>query len=258
MSTGNYFGPGVDAGRYAKARPSVHSSAIERFRLAARIAVPFARALDVGCGTGHSTVALASIADSVVGVDPSTEMLSHAVAHSKVRYQRASAESLPFPDGGFDLITAALAFHWFDASAFLAESRRVLRSPGWLLIYTSGFTGEVLEEPAFSAWFRGEFLTRYPTPARKSTVLNPSLAEGNGLAWVGEESFSNDVEMTIDTFVDYELSTTNIIAAAERSHLELRQAEAWMRESLVSLLTPRHKGTFRFVGKAVFLKKQAG
>jgi len=200
-------------------------------------------------------VALASIAESVVGVDPSPEMLACAVSHPQIQYHQATAEHLPFPDGHFDLITAGLAFHWFDADAFLAEARRLLRSAGWLVIYRSGFTGTMLEEPAFARWFRREFLARYPIPARNHLPVSPLLAEANGLVWVGEHSFSNDIEMNVDTFVDYELSTTNIIAAAERGSPAFEDAEAWMRASLRPLFRRRATGTFRFAGKIWSLQK---
>jgi SAM-dependent methyltransferase len=256
VGTGNWFGAGVDAERYARARPAVHASALAKFRQAAGITARFQCALDVGCGTGHSTVALMPLAESVVGVDPSAEMLAHSADHPKVSYQQATAEDLPFPDQAFDLITAGLAFHWFEAGAFLAEARRLLCPEGWLVVYASRFTGEMLNAPAFGGWFR-EFLARYPTPARNPTILTASLAEAHGLVWTGQEVFADDVEMTLDTFVDYELSTTNVIAAAQRNVSAFAEAEAWMRTSLTSLIAPRRSGTFRFAGHISLLRKHA-
>ena len=259
MPSRNYFGSCLDARRYARARPPVHRSAIEAFQISASIKQPFARALDVGCGTGQSTLALVSIAESVVGVDPSPEMLAETVPHPKIHYEQATAEDLPFPDGQFDLITAGLAFHWFDASAFLAEAHRLLRPGGWLVVYTSGFTGEMLEEPAFARWFRDEFLARYPTPARNQVPfvdVGPSLAEVHGFVRIGAQAFSNDVGMSVDAFIDYELSTTNIIAAAGQDITAFGDAEAWMRASLAPLFRLRDAGTFRFVGKTWALQKQ--
>jgi SAM-dependent methyltransferase len=232
VAASNYFGPGVDARRYAQARPPIHRSAVEAFGRSARIEKPFGRALDVGSGTGQSAVALALIADSVVGVDPSTEILAQTASSPKIHYLQATAERLPFVDGAFDLIAAGLAFHWFNAGAFLAEARRLLKPSARLVVYTSGFTGEMLEDPAFAAWFREDFLTRYPTPARNKVPINPSLAEAHGLAWVGERAFSNDIKMSLQRFIDYELSTTNIIAAADGGSAGFVDAEIWMHESL--------------------------
>ena len=60
-------------------------------------------ALDVGCGTGQSTVVLAEIAERIIGIDPSADMLRAATPHPKVEYREAAAEHTPFSDGQFDL-----------------------------------------------------------------------------------------------------------------------------------------------------------
>lgn len=192
MPLSNYFGTGIDAERYTRARPRVHVTAIEKIRAFMRITTPFMQALDVGCGTGHSSVALTAVADSVVGVDTSAAMLAHAVRHSKVNYLVAAAENIPFPGGYFELITAGLAFHWFDADGFLTESHRLLRPSGWLVIYTSGFTGEMVEESAFALWFRDEFLQHYPTPPRNPTAITGAVAEGHGFVLMNEDPLLND------------------------------------------------------------------
>lgn len=62
-------------------------------------------------------------------------------------------------------------FHWFHAGRFLTEARRLLQGSGWLVIYNSGFTGEMLEEPAFGGWFREGFLARYPKVRRQPVVI---------------------------------------------------------------------------------------
>lgn len=45
-----------------------------------------------------------------------------------------TAEHTGLPDGCVDLVTAAQAFHWFDADAFGAECRRILRPGGRVLL----------------------------------------------------------------------------------------------------------------------------
>jgi SAM-dependent methyltransferase len=253
----DYFEKGIDAERYSRARPHIHTSVVEKFRSFASLDAPLARALDVGCGTGQSTVALTAVADSVVGVDSSPEMLTHVLSHPGVRYVRAKAERLPFADNRFDVIAAGLAFHWFKPDSFMAEARRLLRGSGWLVIYTTAFTGEMLEEADFVGWFRGDFLSRYPTPDRGRVAVTATLAQANGLAFRGEEPFSNDVEMSLDRFVDYELSTTNIIASVERGESSFEDANTWMHRSLAPMFGTRNRGTFRFSGTTSYLQKQA-
>ena len=108
-------------------------------------------------------------------------MLAHAIPHPNVKYQQSTAEHIPLADQQVDLITAAQTFHWFDQNAFLAESTRLLRSAGWLVIYMSRFTGEMKENSTFSSWFECEYLDRYPTPPRNRTPITRTLHKNLGL-----------------------------------------------------------------------------
>ena len=65
------------------------------------------RDLDIGCGTGRYSMALAAHFNArVIAVDPSEKMLAEArkKATERVRYERASAESLPLPDASIDMV----------------------------------------------------------------------------------------------------------------------------------------------------------
>jgi len=90
--------------------------------------------LDVGCGTGRYSTALAAHFNArVIAVDPSEKMLAEArkKATERVRYERASAESLPLPDASIDMVFMSMVFHHFDDSEqAVRECRRVLRRGG--------------------------------------------------------------------------------------------------------------------------------
>jgi SAM-dependent methyltransferase len=58
----NYFGHETAAERYAQSRPYFHRLVIERIRGLLKLEGPVRIALDVGCGTGQSALALAEIA----------------------------------------------------------------------------------------------------------------------------------------------------------------------------------------------------
>ena len=86
---------------------------------------PVERSLDVGCGTGLSTIALREISRRVVGVDSSAEMIALAPRHAGIEFEIADAEHLSFEDHYFDLVTVSQAIHWFSRfldSAFSARS----------------------------------------------------------------------------------------------------------------------------------------
>src|SRR5918992_1039614 len=95
---------------------------------------PGSRALDVGCGPGALTAALAGLlgADHVAAVDPSEPFAKACASRLPgVRLEVATAEALPFPDGSFDAALSQLVLNFMtDARAGVAEMRRGTRSRG--------------------------------------------------------------------------------------------------------------------------------
>lgn len=102
--------------------------------------------LDVGCGTGIALIEVCRRAPGgcrlAAGVDVSPEMVRQARRKAAALgmpawFAVASAETLPFPSGLFDIVVSSSAFHWFpDRRAALAEMLRVLK-PGGLLLLVS-------------------------------------------------------------------------------------------------------------------------
>ena len=102
------------------------------------------RILDVACGTGDSTIAVAKAAvegSTVVGVDISEGMMSMVMdkarkegVSDKIRLQVADAEALPFGDSDFDRVSCAFGVRNFtNKEQGLREFFRVL-SPGGKLV----------------------------------------------------------------------------------------------------------------------------
>jgi ubiquinone/menaquinone biosynthesis C-methylase UbiE len=88
--------------------------------------------LDLGCGTGRFSEALAAHFDAeVIGIDPSKKMLEQArgkLRDRRVRYELGHAEAIPLADNSVDLVFMSMIFHHLDDPAFAArECRRVLR-----------------------------------------------------------------------------------------------------------------------------------
>jgi SAM-dependent methyltransferase len=257
MTVPNYFEHRLAAERYAAARPYIHPTALSKFVGFTGIEFPIDEALDVGCGTGQSSVALAEMARHVVGIDPSEYMLARCLPHPQVDYKRSDAESLPASDGEVDLITVAQAFHWLDQAAFLAEAHRVLKNGGWLVIYNSWFTTKMKEDATFANWFIGEYLHRYPTPPRNNVTITDEHMRARGFSLRGEEEFSCEIRMTAQQFTDYELSTTNVIAATREDAGLFEEAEHWITKSVEPFFDGDAKRTFLFSGKIWHLQREA-
>jgi SAM-dependent methyltransferase len=95
---------------------------------------PGQSALDVGCGPGALTAALAERlgSDSVAAVDPS-EPFARACAERVpgAQVEVGAAEALPFADGTFDVALSQLVVNFMsDAPAGVGEMRRVTRRGG--------------------------------------------------------------------------------------------------------------------------------
>jgi len=127
------FGPRAKA--YVES--AVHSQGADLARIAeiAAAARP-ARAIDLGCGGGHVTYAMAPHARETIACDLSADMLSAvrdtaaSRGWSNVTTTQASVEKLPYEDASFDMLGCRFsAHHWQDVDAGLHEGRRVLR-PG--------------------------------------------------------------------------------------------------------------------------------
>ena len=96
------------------------------------------RVLDAGCGSGTLTEALRARGALVTGFDSSPAMLELARERlgEDVDLQVADISlPLPFADGAFDDVVAALVLHYLeDWTAPLSELRRVLKPGGRLLL----------------------------------------------------------------------------------------------------------------------------
>lgn len=114
-------------------------------RWSKRLAMPFIdfagvadgeRILDVGCGTGSLTFALARAAapERIVGIDASPVFVESATSHNddgRIEFQQADATDLPFDDAAFDRALALLVLHFVpEAGDAVAEMRRVVTAGG--------------------------------------------------------------------------------------------------------------------------------
>ena len=139
------------------------------------------RYLDIACGTGNYTVALAARGGRWHGVDLSSGMVRSAQRKSgDIHLARGQAAVLPYGDGSFDGAVCTMALHHLPKLApVFREAFRVLRE-GRLVIFTGT-----------SDQMAGYWLNEYfPLAMARSTEQMPSL--GSVIAELDEAGFTVD------------------------------------------------------------------
>lgn len=156
---------------------SRHSAGQERWareRLVDLDLRPDDTVLDIGCGDGRITAALAEQVPEgrVVGVDLSADMVAHALAHHRrpnLTFREVDARALPF-ESEFSVVFSNAALHWvWDPRPVLTGIARVLK-PGGRCLMEMGGRGSaaaliaafeaVAADPTWRQYFEG-FVSTY-------------------------------------------------------------------------------------------------
>jgi SAM-dependent methyltransferase len=224
VGVGNPFGSELAARRYASGRLDVHAEFARRIAGGLGGRTP-GRTLDIGCGTGLSTRALAALGP-VVGIDISAPMLREAPR--SLPLVRGRAERLPFAAASFDLVAMGSAFHWCEPAPLGTEVRRVLAAGGHLAVFDHYIMGRIEGEPRFAAWFEA-YKRRFRRPPRHPAF---DAAREAGFVPVARERFEHDLPQSLDALVGYVTSQSNVLAAVGAGDIAMGAAEAEIRAGL--------------------------
>ncbi len=240
---------------YASARPYLHPEVFARVRELIGSRTRFERALDVGCGTGMSSIALLDLAEAVVGLDASFEMLRRARPASGVSYVAALAESPPFKGGGFDIVVACGSIDWVDRSRFMPRVADLLGSGGWLVSLDFGDTGRSPEIPGLALWYDEVFQKRYPRPASRDPMISPAVSAAHGFSGPIQRDFASECRFSAAEYSDFLMSESNVIAAIEYGDEAEGPLRAWLRSELEPLFAGAARG-IAFAGYIQAFRKE--
>ena len=198
----------------------------------------YARVIDIGCGTGVGSLAMARRFPSVreiTGVDPSAGMLDQFRAKLQdapdvaVSLVEGGVDDLDVPDGTFDAAIMTMSFHWFPRKA--AATQRIARAlaPGG--IFAAVLPGEGVDEEFRSLLAQVEpphtaFLGSFQAAPRSLRQMDAYL-EGAGLE-------------VLDMWIERRLRRSSVDAYLERmrvvaGHLGQGMDPADLEQNLAAL-----------------------
>ncbi len=97
--------------------------------------------VDLGSGTGLSTVSWAERSPQVIGIEPNADMRQQAekkrvqLGLSNVRYQAGLSSQTGLPADSASIVTCSQSLHWMEPEPTFAEVARILRPGGLFAAY---------------------------------------------------------------------------------------------------------------------------
>ena len=88
--------------------------------------------LDLGCGTGLSTIAWQNQCEEVIGIEPSEDMLNIAKRKQAygISFKKAYSHDTGIDANIVDVVLCSQSFHWMEPKETLKEINRILTSNG--------------------------------------------------------------------------------------------------------------------------------
>jgi len=225
---------GWDAERYAEAFSFVPEGG--RNLVAWLDPQPGERVLDLGCGTGALTAAIAGLGAEVEGVDRDEAMLAVARrAQPGLSFRRADAQTLTV-DGLLDAVFSNAAMHWMpDQDAVIARVAAALRPGGRFVVEMGGRRNIAAIIAALQAALAAAGLPRaqqpypwvFPSPAEQCARLEAQGFEVRRLAYFdrptplegGEQGMRDWLQMFVPAMLSVapQGRAADVVAAVERT-----------------------------------------
>ena len=200
------------------------------------------RVLDLGCGPGLIANAIAPVASSVIGLDPSPNMIAaaKACAERNVHFEIGSSEDLGTVTAPLQLVTIGRAFHWMDREQTLADLDPLIALDGAIALLTNS----PLEIPV-NRWWRD-----YNAVTKDFAVLDDFNRHRQSEAWIPHEQV-----LAASTFCDLrsiavirhhewtlEKLVRNALSRSATTEAVLGDRACQMEAAIADALTPHGPG----------------
>ena len=171
--------------------------------------------LDVGCGTGKTTLPFAQKGYSVTGLDISKEMIRRAEercsSFPKVNFKIGTFENFPSSPALFDLIISGMAWHWIHPQEREEKAHRILKNGGTLALFWS----YQRKEDSDFVMNASKILDRYGGPDRGpagsrvkqiADSLHTKLREERLFSDIEMKTYKEDLEFSKQRYLDLVVS----------------------------------------------------
>jgi SAM-dependent methyltransferase len=150
--------------RYGAYRPTYPTGLFEYL---AGIAPGRDCAWDCGTGNGQAALGLTPHFRAVVATDASPQQVGQAHPDDQILYVVAPAERTPLAASSVDLVTVAMAAHWFDLKRFYEELWRVAVPGGILACWCYGRLTIAQDVDSVMVRLGSDILGKYWPPERR-------------------------------------------------------------------------------------------
>jgi SAM-dependent methyltransferase len=211
------------------------------------------RLLDLGCGTGHLTIPLAPYVESIIGLDPQSEMLAEAercaneANVTNILWIRGASTDLDRLRSDLWPVRGALmgrSFHWMDNEATLVSLSRIV-SPGGSIVIAGDGCGIWSDEETWQRATRaviqrwlGQERRAGSGVARMATEPPPDVIARSPFVHTGDYALTFERHWDIDHIVGF-LYSTSFCSPAVLGNLR-PGFEADVRQTLTSLSSDGH------------------
>jgi SAM-dependent methyltransferase len=242
---------------YSRARPGYPSEVFDDLTALARLP-DTARILEIGCGTGQATVALAERGYRITCVELGPQLAAFArrrlSAFPAVEVINADFETWDPPDDAYDAVVAFTAFHWIDPALRYEKSASLLRENGALALVGSlhvlppdGDQFFVEVQADYEAVVPDDDKTKAGGPMHPDAIsdLKEEIETGGFFCSIATRRYLWDVTYTSDEYIGLlnTYSGHRVLAAATRERLYglIRQriearVEGTVRKSYLTML----------------------
>ena len=131
--------------------------------------------VDIGCGTGLSTIVWNDVVGNIIGIEPNDDMRKIAEIKAKnyenVQFLKGYSNNTGLPSASADAVTISQAFHWMDYDTTLAEIARILKINGVLAVYDCDWP------PVIGREIEQEYLRLYKKCDEISFIANNQVSK---------------------------------------------------------------------------------